>query len=294
MTLPTLSESNRIRGAHSIPRSNLILAVLDKTGLARTENMKTPDYAKLFGAIRRKTLYRGVSESGEFNKPEYFRDLIDIGGVEEKRKMMRNGNRKTYDQTKKVNDMKIKMVNIEMYMNMTRSNGGIYDFYKKPNKSKEQIHIENKITSHQHALTKHWQDFVEETKQRPQREDAKMRKRWLYNGHNYRRMIEPLSIAKYYKTDSCFWAFVEESLILLRDLKKEDLSHNLMIDIMGKLDLFEEYVMRSINDCSVSPDIFLTGSSFMKWWHEYKAYKGSSYVSELARYMNNGSYSLYK
>ncbi|KAM0033642.1 putative carboxylesterase [Helianthus debilis subsp. tardiflorus] len=160
-----------------------------------------------------------------------------------------------------------------------------------------------------------------------------MRKRWLYNGHNYRRMIEPLSIAEYYKTvgnrdyigqrpphylelekllkpyidpstgnkkaasltqDSCFWAYVEESLILLKDLEKEDLSHNLMIDIMGKLELFEEYVMRSINDYSVSPDIFLTGSSFMKWWHEYKAYKGSSYVSELARYMNNGSYSLYK
>ncbi|KAJ0754486.1 putative carboxylesterase [Helianthus annuus] len=312
---------------------DLILAVLDKMGLPRTENMKTPDYAKLFGAIRRKTLYRGVSESGEFNKPEYFRDLIDIGGVEEKRKMMRKGNRKIYDQTKKVNDMKIKMVNIEMYMNMTRSNGGIYDFYKKPNKSKEEIHIENKITSHQRALTKHWQDFVEETKQRPQREDAKMRKRWLYNGHNYRRMIEPLSIAEYYKTvgnrdyigqrpphylelekllkpyidpsngnkkaasltqDSCFWAYVEESLILLTDLKREDLSHNLMNNIKGKLDLFEEYVMRSINDYSVSPDIFLTGSSFMKWWHEYKACKGSSYVSELARYMNNGSYSLYK
>ncbi|KAI3784762.1 hypothetical protein L1987_43867 [Smallanthus sonchifolius] len=75
--------------------------------------------------------------------------------------------------------------------------------------------------------------------------------------------------------DSCFWAHVEEALISLRELENEPSSNN-----EEKLEKFEAYVMRGIKNYSVSPDIFLEGSSLMEWWKKYKEYKGTGYASE--------------
>lgn len=89
--------------------------------------------------------------------------------------------------------------------------------------------------------------------------------------------------------DSCFWAYVEEALISCEVLKdgqgsspqdQESARENLL--------KFEQYVMDMINNFLVSPEIFLSQSSFMLWWREYSRAVGNSYTSPLTNFMNDG------
>jgi hypothetical protein len=48
-------------------------------------------------------------------------------------------------------------------------------------------------------LTFYWEKMVEEVETKPQKEGAAFRTRWLYGGTTYRRMVEPLAIAQYYR-----------------------------------------------------------------------------------------------
>lgn len=64
-------------------------------------------------------------------------------------------------------------------------------------------------------------------------------------------------------------------------------------ELLGNLNKFEEYVMESIHNQLVDPEIFLEGSSFMTWWNIYKERKGSEYNSPLANFMMNKSYRSY-
>ncbi|KAM7506660.1 hypothetical protein LguiA_017113 [Lonicera macranthoides] len=86
--------------------------------------------------------------------------------------------------------------------------------------------------------------------------------------------------------DSCFWAHVEEAVISFGVLKNGESSQ-----ANKNLIEFEDYVMGLIRNCSVSPEIFLAKSTFMKWWKEYKEYKegitGISYNSSLAKFMRD-------
>ncbi|XP_061987975.1 senescence-associated carboxylesterase 101-like isoform X2 [Rosa rugosa] len=79
--------------------------------------------------------------------------------------------------------------------------------------------------------------------------------------------------------DSCFWARVEETLILLKN-------GGLTTDDKRKLKEFEDYVWIALKNYAVSPEIFLKNSSFMKWWNEYKGIVESS--SSLSHFMKNG------
>ncbi|KAI3768679.1 hypothetical protein L2E82_19509 [Cichorium intybus] len=219
---------------------------------------------------------------------------------------------------------------MEWYMKIQRSEGrNYYDSYKKA-ETKKEIERQQEVIRHQRILNQYWKKLVDEKNRMPQKEGAKLRKRWLYSGTNYRRIVEPLDIADYYKRgntdyignrpnhyellekwseddkkgqmssdgkmkavclteDSCFWAHVEEAVILLRELKNGG-SSSFATDIEG----FEVYIWEAIQNFSVSPDVFLEGSSLMKWWSDYKVYKGSSYDSEFARYMNDGRYTSYR
>ncbi|KAI7727387.1 hypothetical protein M8C21_009493 [Ambrosia artemisiifolia] len=308
--------------------------------------MQIYDYMNVLNSIRRKVLYRGVSELGESNsnllragitlqlkEVGVLNDIrIDqIGKMEKKHTdMFRKKNvASAYDPTKKLNDMKINLTYMEWYMKGQKSKGGYYDAYKNA-KTREEIVTQQEILKRQRDLTKYWKKTVEEKDRMPQKEGAKLRKRWLYGGSNYRRIVEPLEIADHYKSgntnyimsrsdhykllekwsdedkkdsrasdtkrntvaslteDSCFWAHVEEALISLTDLVNGGSTDN-----EQRLEEFEAYVMREIENYAVSLDIFVDGSSLMKWWNEYKAYKGTAYASEFAQYMN-GSYNLYK
>ncbi|XP_076887850.1 senescence-associated carboxylesterase 101-like [Bidens hawaiensis] len=221
-------------------------------------------------------------------------------------------------------------------------------------------------------LNQYWEEFVKEQELMPQNEGVNLRKRWLYSGNNYRRMFEPLDIAKYYESgkgnyienrpnryklleqwwnedkkdlnpnerkegpnvndDSCFWAHVEEALISLRiltngssstDIDEIEPKYNFMGYVMHfwahveealislriltrarssinvdeieqKLDNFIPYVMHSVNNYSLSSDIFLEGSSLMKWWSEYDVYKTGLCTSKFAKYMKSGEYKSYQ
>ncbi|KAI7732804.1 hypothetical protein M8C21_029407 [Ambrosia artemisiifolia] len=322
-----------------------ILLVLDK--FTHEGNMQIYDYMNVLSSLRRKVLYRGVSELSESNsnllRAGITLQLKEVGmlnditneevGEMEKQTKLNIRKKSPYEPTKKLNEMKISLTYMEWYMTgQKRKDSGYYDGYKYP-KTREEIVGQQEILKHQGRLNQYWKDIVVEKDRMPQKEGAKLRKRWLLGGNNYRRIVEPLDIAEYYKKgninyietnrsdhykliekwfnedkkelqssevkrnkaaslteDSCFWAHVEEALISLKDLVKRGTNN-----AEKKLEEFEAYVMREIENFSVSPDIFLDGTSFMRWWNEYKAHKGTAaYASEFGRYMNNGSYNLYK
>ncbi|XP_048127993.1 senescence-associated carboxylesterase 101-like [Rhodamnia argentea] len=245
-----------------------------------------------------------------------------------------------FDPAEDLNAMKVKLANLEWYKKKCEDEGphsGYYDSFK--HKMVPRDHTAVKFIR---PLTIYWQRVVEEAEERPQREGAPLRTRWLFGGTNYRRMVEPLLIAEYYKLgkrdyisqgrsehfklledwldkhqkqsgksvsnnskmkkimfsvteDSCFWAHVEEARISCRLLNSGG-SNNAETENLVR---FEEYVMGLLKNYAVSPDIFLDSSSYMQWWREYedilgKQMMGASHNSELARFMKDEDYHLYK
>ncbi|KAI3784759.1 hypothetical protein L1987_43864 [Smallanthus sonchifolius] len=325
-----------------------IMPVLDAIKSSNAAgNNQICDYKNVLSSIRKKALYRGVSALGEFNlnllragitlqlKEVGVLDHISNDQIEKMEKkqidMIKSKNEaNSYDHIKKLNEMKISLTYMEWYMKTRKRNGGYYDVYK------AEARVENaskqEIVTHQRRLNQYWKKIVREKDLMPLKEDEKFRVRWLYAGTNYRRIVEPLDIARYYyienkvnyienrpnhykllekwsnedkqdsnlnkekrnkaaslTEDSCFRAHMEEALISLRGLVNGGPVSN-----EKELEQFEAYVMCAINNYSVSPDIFLKGSSLMTWWNEYKAYKGTTYASEFAQYMNNKGYKSYQ
>lgn len=221
--------------------------------------------------------------------------------------------RKALNPSRKLNDIKVKMAFLEWYKKSCKANQiGYYDSYK------NNLSISDReVTKYKKFLTKYWKDMVEEAEKKPHKERVFIRSAWLFAGTNYRRMVEPLDIAEYYRTygkrnyetegrskhyfllekwqkkeaetpaeppsnkkkqnvagtlteDSCFWAKVEEAIISCELLKaptssamEEQSSREYLIN-------FERYVMEQIKNYAVSPEIFLRGSSLMKWWGMYQ------------------------
>ncbi|XP_061369736.1 senescence-associated carboxylesterase 101-like [Gastrolobium bilobum] len=247
---------------------------------------------------------------------------------EEKREEMMS--RLVFDPYVNLNVRKIDMVKLEWYKKESKDrNIGYYDSYKKM-----LLESDKEADMFKKKLTDYWVKMVEVAETKPQKEGSNFRKRWLGAGTNYRRMVEPLVIAKYYKVkgnkdyvtekrpkhfkmlekwlkegttedticpltiallkknvealltkDSCFWAHVEEALLSCKELKDAQEDE----ETMKKLVEFEDYVYGQLKIYEVSPEIFLAESSYMLWWNEYKAIKGASYNSELARFMNDAT-----
>ncbi|CAB4275147.1 unnamed protein product [Prunus armeniaca] len=245
---------------------------------------------------------------------------------------------KASNAAKKFNDMKVNMVYLEWYKKESKGREiGYYDVYKnKRNRS------DFNVQEFKKKLSNYWQDVVEELENKPQKEGAAFRTRWLLGGTTYRRMTEPLHIAEYYKEndgknyieerprhfillekwlmeaeegkvaeridgpskskaqnvassltdDSCFWAHVEEALILCNQLEKGQPSFQEREQCKQKLIEFEEYVLDALENFAVTPDIFLKYSSFMAWWKQYNKIVGSS--TQLARIMTDGTYRDYE
>ena len=182
------------------------------------------------------------------------------------------------------------------------------------------------------SLTCYWEEMVDQAEKRPQTVGASLRTRSLFGGTNYRRMIEPLDIADYYKAgkqgyinqgrpkhyikleqllketekpssvpnemkkqnvasslteDSCFWAHVEEALISCKLLTNEGSSVEEKDSAKKELIEFEKYVLDLMKNYAVSSEIFLPGSSFMKWWGKYREITGTSYSSSLTNLLKN-------
>ncbi|KAL5742348.1 hypothetical protein ACOSP7_029080 [Xanthoceras sorbifolium] len=98
-----------------------------------------------------------------------------------------------------------------------------------------------------------------------------------------------LNVSNSLTEDSCFWAHVEEALMLCklqRNGEEGELTRRNLVK-------FEEYVMKQMKNYAVSPDIFLEGSSFMQWWREYELIIQTFYTSDLTDFMKNGKYTKY-
>ncbi|XP_004296568.1 PREDICTED: senescence-associated carboxylesterase 101-like isoform X1 [Fragaria vesca subsp. vesca] len=104
--------------------------------------------------------------------------------------------KKNSDSDKKLNEMKVHMAFLEWYKKESRQPkvGGYYDKYR------NQGHISDvNVNEFKKKLMNYWEDSVTEVENKPQLEGAHFRVRWLWAGTNYRRMVEPLHIADYYK-----------------------------------------------------------------------------------------------
>ncbi|CAH1420713.1 unnamed protein product [Lactuca virosa] len=190
-----------------------ILAVLDAMVTQNAESYQMHDYSKELGSIRKTALYHGASKFNESNLSPLRAGIVfqfqEIGALndisndliekmEKKQTRMIIKSRNVYEPTKKLNDMKIILTYIEWYMKTRRLTGGYYDSYKDA-KSATEIMGKNEAIRHQLNLNQYWKKTVEENDLVPQKEGAKLRKRWLYAGTNYRRIVEPLDIADHYK-----------------------------------------------------------------------------------------------
>ena len=87
--------------------------------------------------------------------------------------------------------------------------------------------------------------------------------------------------------DSCFWAHVEEALISCKLLSSGESSDEEKDSAKKELIEVENYVFDLMKNYAVSFEIFLPGSSFMKWWGEHREIIGTSYSSSLTNLLKN-------
>ncbi|PKI34330.1 hypothetical protein CRG98_045246, partial [Punica granatum] len=103
--------------------------------------------------------------------------------------------REMFDPARKLNDVKVNMAQLEWYKKMNENGGyAYYDSYKI-----KRLMRDHRVVEFKRILTDYWEKLVEEVEKKPQKEDVPLRKEWLYGGTNFRRMVEPLDIADYYK-----------------------------------------------------------------------------------------------
>ncbi|XP_059449360.1 senescence-associated carboxylesterase 101-like isoform X2 [Corylus avellana] len=102
--------------------------------------------------------------------------------------------REVYD-SNVLSEMKVYMAQLEWYKKCCEDEEiGYYDRFKNAFDSSD-----IKAQGFKKSLTCYWIDMVDEVEKKPQRNGAAFTTRWLFAGTNYRRMIEPLDIAEYYR-----------------------------------------------------------------------------------------------
>jgi hypothetical protein len=201
------------------------------------------------------------------------------------------------------------MAEFEWYKERCEKEDGIvyYDSFKNQTNKKDIDANRRRL-----KLAEFWDEIIEMWEKHDLPSDFESQNKWINAGNTYRRLVEPLDISYYYRTnskgnylldgrpnrhkvlqkwmeakektrssrgqrprtkrasltqDSCFWACVEEAW---KDLKfvKQGQHQNLQ-----NLEKFEEDVTEMENALSISSDVFMEGSRFMKWWEEWKEYK---------------------
>jgi hypothetical protein len=111
---------------------------------------------------------------------------------QERKWLMRR--REVYDSSV-LNEMKANMTQLEWYKKCCEDEEiAYYDRFKNALDSSD-----IKAQGFKKSLTCYWIDMVDEVEKNPQRNGASFTTRWLYAGTNYRRMVEPLDIAEYYR-----------------------------------------------------------------------------------------------
>ncbi|XP_054796769.1 senescence-associated carboxylesterase 101-like [Prosopis cineraria] len=128
--------------------------------------------------------------------PQLQQEIILENLVEELQEVQKTlDKRKRFVPNTKLDDMKINMACLEWYKKEANRKGmGYYDCSKM-----EYVESDQDIIRYRKELNLYWEQMVEEVEKQPQKEGAAFRTRWLFAGTNYRRMVEPLDIACYYK-----------------------------------------------------------------------------------------------
>jgi len=200
------------------------------------------------------------------------------------------------------------MAELEWYKERCEKENGItyYDSFKKLDRKDIDANLRRV------KLALFWDEIIEMWNRHELPSDFQSKKKWIYAGNTYSRLVEPLDIANYYcvskgnrnsnylldgrstrhkvlqkwmeekentlsstgqkprtkfaslTQDSCFWAHVEEAWKDLEDLKQGQHQK------LERLEMFEGYMTRMINDRKISSEVFLEESSFMMWWVEWK------------------------
>ncbi|KAG6537157.1 protein EDS1L-like [Zingiber officinale] len=141
-----------------------------------------------------------------------------------------------------------------------------------------------------------WDEIVEMLRRYELPDGFDGRKEWVNLGTQYRRLVEPLDIANYYRhsknedtgpymvkgrpkryrytqrwlehaerapasssVESCFWASVEELCIETGDNKP-------FPEVKTRVLELEQEVLRWVNEGKLGRDVFLSDSTFAKWW----------------------------
>ncbi|KAI6705809.1 hypothetical protein NL676_008771 [Syzygium grande] len=107
--------------------------------------------------------------------------------------------KESFDPAKELKEMKVYLAYLEWYMMVCKANGqgpGYYDSFKNAGERRD-----GGVDSYKTHLMDYWERVVKQAEKRPQLSGTqlRLRKRWLFAGTNYRRIVEPLAIAEYYK-----------------------------------------------------------------------------------------------
>ncbi|RVX13364.1 Protein EDS1 [Vitis vinifera] len=166
------------------------------------------------------------------------------------------------------------------------------------------------------VLAGYWDEMMEMLKAYELPDEFEKRQELIQLGTNYRRMVEPLDIANFYRhakdeetgfyvkkgtrpkryryiqswlehdekkpsgshSESCFWAEVE-------DLRIKTRSNGSSPEIKQKVQQLGQNLMKWIDDESLGKDVLLENSTFVKWWKplppEYKSESESSRIMKL-------------
>ncbi|XP_054797833.1 senescence-associated carboxylesterase 101-like isoform X2 [Prosopis cineraria] len=258
-----------------------------------------------------------LSTQGDKNMD--MKKLVENLETEERQWILKK--RKRFIPMKKFDEMEICMAQMEWYKKYTKHQRiGYYDSYKADRFPRDQeIYLYVKI------LNNYWKGMVEEATRQPQKEGAAFRTKWLYAGTDYRRMVEPLDIAWYYRDGNRDYMnrgrseHYKKLEMWLEDEKnpesrsKQNVENLLTVDSCfwahveealiscrkwfsregekqeerQKLQQFENYVYGLLRKYKVSPEIFLEKCSYMSWWNQYIEIMGTSYESRLANFMRD-------
>ncbi|XP_027359287.1 senescence-associated carboxylesterase 101-like [Abrus precatorius] len=172
---------------------NLNHKALCKDFTIQVENMTRPDSIL---AVSINSQLRALGLTPNMQKQQQNIDInnleIKMKRLEEKSIMQR---RVLFDSFKKLNQMKGHMAQLEWYKKQTKNQGiGYYDSYK----NMKALADGDVVVIHKNLVI-YWEKMVEKAKIKPQKGGAAFRKSWLYAGTSYRRMVEPLTIAEYYR-----------------------------------------------------------------------------------------------
>ncbi|KAJ9683493.1 hypothetical protein PVL29_019181 [Vitis rotundifolia] len=194
---------------------DLILGLLKVISSEVAGGSQDVDYGGILRNLKERAICKGLPQVGErfadpfsagiimeletigFNQTKLLQHNIDINTVI--RKMEAEARNLTQQNkasdAKKLNEIKRDMTQLELYKKNSKVlNMGYYDCFKNQG-SKRDIHVEQFRVN----LTGYWEGMVAQVQRKPHKEGATFRTRWLYAGMVYRRMVEPLDIAAFYK-----------------------------------------------------------------------------------------------